>query len=159
MGGNPKTLTIPDARGNGASFRVTRHQAERKIVLSQWRDGVCVASTPIELSDVPALIGIFADALGEAVVESVAHTPEVWSAKRGLNRDRCEAGPAVGLTPSSLRRSSVRGLGQPAGTDAPGLGRDHPPASRVGGFGPRCTATPTESSERKTIPVRGFGLK
>jgi hypothetical protein len=92
VGGNPKTLTIPDARGNGASFRVTRHPAQKKIVLSQWRDGVCVASTPIELSEVPALIGIFADALGEAVVESVARTPEVWSAKRGLNRDRSESG-------------------------------------------------------------------
>ena len=109
MGGNPKTLTIPDARGNGASFRVTRHQAERKIVLSQWRDGVCVASTPIELSEVPALIGIFADALGEAVVESVARTPEVWSAKRGLSRDRGEQGHGHGrTTPSSLRRSSAR---------------------------------------------------
>ncbi len=141
MGGTPKTLTIPDARGNGASFRVTRHQAERKIVLSQWRGGVCVASTPIELSDVPALIGIFADALGESVVESVARpqaaarSTEVWSAKRGLNRDRGESGqgrlgvggrvsgqgqgrqgqgqgqvrPGPGrLAPAALRRSSVR---------------------------------------------------
>ena len=144
MGGNPKSVTIQDARGNGASFRVTRHQAERKVVLSQWRGGVCVASTPIELGDIPALIGILADALGDAVVESVARTqavaraqsvvraqaagraqvarpPEVWSAKRGLLRERDEDGRGwlgVGgrgsrqgqgrLAPASLRRSSER---------------------------------------------------
>lgn len=75
--------------------------------MSQWREGVCVASTPIELSEVPALIGIFADALGDAVVESVARTSVVWSAKRGLNRDRAEEGQGR-LVPSSLRQSSVR---------------------------------------------------
>ncbi len=142
MGGNPKTLTIPDARGNGASFRVTRHQAERKIVLSQWRDGVCVASTPIELSDVPALIGIFADALGEAVVESVARTPEVWSAKRGLNRDRCEEGQGR-LTPSSLRQSSVRAWANLQGRMRPAWAEITHLRPASGGSG-RGEATPTE---------------
>ena len=158
MGGNPKTLTIPDARGNGASFRVTRHQAERKIVLSQWRDGVCVASTPIELSEVPALIGIFADALGEASVEAPARTPEVWSAKRGLNRDRGERATGRPCTPSSLRQSSVRawaslqGRMRPAWAEITHL-RPTPGASGRGERGAY------RSSERKTIPVRGFGLK
>jgi hypothetical protein len=68
VGGHPNRLNIPDARGRGASLRVTRHHEERKIVLSHWRDGVCVASTPIELSEVSALIGVLADALGDAVV-------------------------------------------------------------------------------------------
>ena len=36
-------------------------------MLSHWRDGVCVASTPIELSEVSALIGVLADALGDAI--------------------------------------------------------------------------------------------
>jgi len=63
----PNRLTIPDARGRGASLRVTRHSEQRKIVVSHWRDGLCVASTPIELSEVPALIGVLADALGDAV--------------------------------------------------------------------------------------------
>src|ERR1039458_3627341 len=44
----PKRLSIPDARGQGASLRVTRHPEQGKIVLSHWRDGLCVASTPIE---------------------------------------------------------------------------------------------------------------
>ena len=36
-------------------------------MLSHWRDGVCVASTPIELSEVSALISVLADALGDAI--------------------------------------------------------------------------------------------
>ena len=66
----PIRLSIPDARGQGASLRVTRHPEERKIVLSHWRDGLCVATTPVELREVPALIGVLADALGDAINEN-----------------------------------------------------------------------------------------
>lgn len=64
---HPRRLSIPDARGHGATLRVTKHPEQRKVVLSHWRDGVCVASTPVELSEVPALIGVLADALGDAI--------------------------------------------------------------------------------------------
>jgi hypothetical protein len=67
VGGHPNRLNIPDARGQGASLQVTRHPEQRKVVLSHWRDGVCVASTPIELTEVSELIGVLADALGDAV--------------------------------------------------------------------------------------------
>jgi hypothetical protein len=63
----PNRLTIPDARGQGATLRVTRHPDQRKVVLSHWRDGICVASTPIELTEVSGLIGVLAEALGEAI--------------------------------------------------------------------------------------------
>ena len=63
----PRSLTIPDARGHGGSLRVTRHPEQRKVVISHWRDDVCVASTPIEIGEVPALLGVLADALGDAV--------------------------------------------------------------------------------------------
>ncbi len=63
----PNRLTIPDARGQGATLRVTRHPEQRKVVLSHWRDGVCVASTPIELTEISGLIGVLADALGDAI--------------------------------------------------------------------------------------------
>jgi hypothetical protein len=46
---------------------VTRHPEQGKVVLSHWRDGLCVASTPIELREVSALIGVLADALGDAI--------------------------------------------------------------------------------------------
>jgi hypothetical protein len=64
---HPRRLSIPDARGQGATLRVTKHPEQGKIVLSHWRDGVCVASTPVELREVPALIGVLADALGDAI--------------------------------------------------------------------------------------------
>ena len=66
-GMHPRRLSIPDARGRGATLRVTKHPEQHKVVLSHWRDGVCVASTPVELSEVPGLIGVLADALGDAV--------------------------------------------------------------------------------------------
>ena len=50
----PRSLTIPDARGSGAYLRVTRHPEQRKVVISHWRDDVCVASTPVELVEVPS---------------------------------------------------------------------------------------------------------
>ena len=40
------------------------------MVLSHWRDGVCVASTPVDLGELPALIGVLAEALGDAVAIS-----------------------------------------------------------------------------------------
>ena len=75
-----RSLSIPDARGQEAHLRVTRHPEQRKVVLSHWRDGLCVASTPVEVGEVPALIGILADALGDAV-ECPAATPR---ARRGM---------------------------------------------------------------------------
>ena len=66
VGALPKRLNIPDARGHGASLQVTRHPEQQKVVLSHWRDGICVASTPVDLAELPALIGVLAEALGDA---------------------------------------------------------------------------------------------
>ena len=63
----PRSVTIPDARGQGGSLRVTRHPEQRRVVISHWREDVCVASTPIQMGELPALIGVLADALGDAV--------------------------------------------------------------------------------------------
>jgi len=66
----PRSLVIHDARAHGAYLRVTRHPEARKVVVSHWRDDVCVASTPVEMGEIPALIGVLADALGDAVRSS-----------------------------------------------------------------------------------------
>lgn len=63
----PKSIVVPDARDRGATLRVTRHPEQRKVVLSHWRGRVCVASTPIELGEIPTLVGILVDALGDGV--------------------------------------------------------------------------------------------
>jgi hypothetical protein len=36
------------------------------VVFSQWREGVCVATTPVELTDIPAVIGVLVEALEDA---------------------------------------------------------------------------------------------
>jgi len=66
-GVGPTRLNIPDARGRGSTLRVTRQPGQRKVVFSHWRDGRCIASTPIELAEVPGLIGVLVDALSAAV--------------------------------------------------------------------------------------------
>lgn len=82
VGALPNRLNIPDARGSGAYLRVTKHPDQRKVVLSHWRGTLCVASTPVDLGEVPALIGVLADALGdaEAVPDSVSkvEAPGRW---------------------------------------------------------------------------------
>ncbi len=88
VGATPNRLNIPDARGSGAYLRVTKHPDLGKVVLSHWRGTLCVASTPIDLGEVPALIGVLADALGEAAaapgsvskVEAPGRSP--WSKVR-----------------------------------------------------------------------------
>lgn len=70
-----RRLTIPDARGHGAVLRVTRHPEQHKVVVSHWREDLCVASTPIELSELPTLIGVLADPLGDAVRSSEVPPP------------------------------------------------------------------------------------
>jgi hypothetical protein len=67
-----RSLSIPDSRGSGSTLRVTRHPEQNKVVLSHWRDGVCVASTPIELTEVSSLIALLADALGDAIDQTGA---------------------------------------------------------------------------------------
>ena len=82
---HPRSLTIPDARGSGAYLRVTRHPEQRKVVISHWRDDVCVASTPVELVEVPSLIGVLADVIGD-VVRSSDPSPGITGDTRFLAR-------------------------------------------------------------------------
>jgi hypothetical protein len=91
MGALPKRIGISDARDNGASLRVTRHPRQRKVVLSHWRDGVCVASTPIDIEEIPGLIGVLVGALGDAVSVSDPSAsghpaPSAWSKLRSRLR-------------------------------------------------------------------------
>ena len=109
----PRRLSIPDARGQGATLRVTKHPEQRKIVLSHWRDGVCVASTPVELTEVPALIGVLADALGDAI-----------DATPTAKQPAAERLPAVG--PPALAPSEAGARRRASPRARPGKGRAGP---------------------------------
>jgi hypothetical protein len=73
VGALPNRLNIRDTRGPRAYLQVTRHRDQRTVVVSQWRDDICVASTPLDVSELPALIGVLAEALGDAVTASPRH--------------------------------------------------------------------------------------
>lgn len=81
MGASPKRLVVADARGQGGSLRITRHPEQHKVVLSQWRDGVCVATTPIDFSELPAIISTLAEALGDV---ATCVPPQPVDSKRGV---------------------------------------------------------------------------
>jgi hypothetical protein len=59
---------VPDARNELRYLRVTWHPDRRLVVLSHWRDDVCLASTPIDLTQVSKLIGLLVGALEDAAV-------------------------------------------------------------------------------------------
>jgi hypothetical protein len=62
---------VPDVRDELRYLRVTWHPDRRLVVLSHWRDDVCLASTPIELSEVSRLIGLLVSALEDAATPAV----------------------------------------------------------------------------------------
>jgi hypothetical protein len=66
MGGEAARLQIPDRRDGGRHLRVSWHPTRRLVVFSQWREGVCVATTPVELAEIPTVIAVLVKALADA---------------------------------------------------------------------------------------------
>jgi hypothetical protein len=66
MSAEPAHLQIDDPRDGDRHLRVSWHASRQVVVFSQWRQGVCVATTPVELADIPAVIGVLVDALVDA---------------------------------------------------------------------------------------------
>ncbi|HWD52355.1 MAG TPA: hypothetical protein VG412_08145 [Acidimicrobiales bacterium] len=66
MSADPAHLQIDDHRDGDRHLRVSWHASRQVVVFSQWRAGVCVATTPVELADIPAVIGVLVDALEDA---------------------------------------------------------------------------------------------
>jgi hypothetical protein len=62
-------LDIADPRQRGGYLRLSWHAAGRVIVVSQWRDGVCVATTPVGVQHLGALVGFLIGALQEAATD------------------------------------------------------------------------------------------
>lgn len=57
---------VPDVRDELRYLRVTWHPDRRVVVLSHWRDDVCLASTPIEFSEISRLVGFLVGAIEDA---------------------------------------------------------------------------------------------
>jgi hypothetical protein len=66
MPGAKTSVQLGDPRNLDWYLRASWHPESRTTVISQWRDDVCVASTPIEVGALPSLVSLFVDALQDA---------------------------------------------------------------------------------------------
>lgn len=55
-----------DARGADRALRVSWHTEADLVVLSMWRENVCVGSFRLAVDEVPALIAFLSSGLGSA---------------------------------------------------------------------------------------------
>lgn len=63
-------VEVADPRRHGSYLRLSWHAEQRLIVVSQWRDGICVATTPIGLAQGTELIAFLVGALHEAAMSA-----------------------------------------------------------------------------------------
>jgi hypothetical protein len=61
----PNRVYLPDARGGDLYLRATWHPQSATIVFSHWDGEVCMASTPVALSDSTKVIDLLVRALSE----------------------------------------------------------------------------------------------
>lgn len=62
----PRTGTVfPDPRGDGRALRATWHQEQQVVVLSLWRNNVCVSTFRLAADEVPDLIALLRHGLDE----------------------------------------------------------------------------------------------
>ncbi|MBM6403975.1 hypothetical protein JQN72_06935 [Phycicoccus sp. CSK15P-2] len=64
--GAGRGAVVPDVRGEGRALRVTWHPEADVVVLSVWRENVCVATTRVAPADVPALVEVLVGGLADA---------------------------------------------------------------------------------------------
>ncbi len=67
--GGGRSAVVPDARGGGRALRATWHHDAGLVVLSVWRDNVCVATVRLEPDEVPALLEVLASGLADRYAE------------------------------------------------------------------------------------------
>ncbi|MGZ4590184.1 MAG: hypothetical protein ACXV3C_00845 [Actinomycetes bacterium] len=56
---------IADARGGGRWLRVTWHHEADVVVLSQWREGLCVGTVRLARADVPLMVNALVEGLAD----------------------------------------------------------------------------------------------
>ena len=72
----PAAATIHlDARGADRALRVSWHSEADLVVLSMWRDNVCVGSFRLAVDEVPGLIAFLSAGLGSAYAGARAAHP------------------------------------------------------------------------------------
>jgi len=83
--GAKAALQIVDSRNRGRYLRMSWHPSRRAVIVSQWRDGVCVATTPVGLADLPALIDLLVQVLQDAASDKrPLESPTIGSVRRDI---------------------------------------------------------------------------
>lgn len=59
-------VEVRDPRTEEQHLRAAWHPERRTVVFSHWRHNVCVATTPVPVDELPAVLALLAQALGEA---------------------------------------------------------------------------------------------
>jgi hypothetical protein len=62
----PPVAVFGDARGAGRALRVTWHPETQLLVLSVWRDEVCIATHRLEAADLPQFAHLLTDTMAVA---------------------------------------------------------------------------------------------
>ncbi len=62
----PPVAVFGDARGAGRALRATWHPETQLLVLSVWRDEVCIATHRLEAGDLPRLAHLLTDTIAVA---------------------------------------------------------------------------------------------
>jgi hypothetical protein len=112
--GMRRRVFIEDARQNGVYLRTTWHEEAGQFVVSTWNDDVCTGAVRVPAAEAPALIGMLADGLAdamavapEAAIEGRAPRPHVLDRIRAWIRGRTKTGePAPGPIGLRSRKSA-----------------------------------------------------
>ena len=75
-----RTTVLLDLRGEGRALRVTWHQEEGVVVLSTWRESVCVSSVRLSAADAAELVSSLAGALAAGAAQQAPTV--VWDEGR-----------------------------------------------------------------------------
>ena len=60
-----RSAVVPDVRGEGRALRATWHHEAGVVVLSVWRDNVCVATSRLRPEEAAALVDVLAAGLAD----------------------------------------------------------------------------------------------
>jgi hypothetical protein len=71
-----RRVFVPQALGANEYLRVTWHETDRVVVFSHWQGEVCVAATPVRVTDTADLATLLVEALGHAAAQQTAPAPQ-----------------------------------------------------------------------------------
>jgi hypothetical protein len=72
MAAPSSVVEVTDPRDDHRRLRVSWHPERRELIVSHWRDNVCVATTPVGVKEIAGLIGLLASALQDAAMSPPA---------------------------------------------------------------------------------------